>query len=82
MGSLLPLSKVKMRIVTKKFWQQVSDDIEEDCSFKFEENKQFEQGIADFEKGYKNAKQNRLLRVRPNLGAVKLTLHFDQGVSA
>lgn len=74
---MLPLSKVKMRIVTKKFWKQVTDDQEEDRSFKFEENKQFTEGITEFEKGYKNAKPNRLLRVRANLGAVKLTLHFD-----
>lgn len=41
----------------------------------------FEKGINQFEKYYTQQKPNRLLKLRPNLGLVKLTLHFDNNIS-
>jgi anaphase-promoting complex subunit 2 len=82
LGSLLPLDKMKVRIVTKKFWQQVTEDDENETDFKFKENKLFETGVKEFENKYSKAKPNRLLKLRPNLGAVRLTLQFANDVSA
>ena len=60
----------------------MTEDDENETDFKFKENKLFETGVKEFENKYSKAKPNRLLKLRPNLGAVRLTLQFANDVSA
>lgn len=73
--SFMDTSKLKVHIITSNFWKQALDDEEEGEGFDLP--KRLGISFEDFHKKYQEAKPNRMLTFRSNLGTVKLTLHFS-----
>lgn len=78
-SALLPINNMQTNIISPNLWQQAENFDDSTDGFRMPANltKSFEQ----FNLMYQQVKQRRLLKFKSNLGSVRLTLHFDHGVS-
>lgn len=78
-SNLLPITNMQTNIISPNLWQQSENFDDSTDGFRIPANlaKSFEQ----FNVMFQQIKQRRLLQFKSNLGQVKLTLHFDKGVS-
>ena len=78
-SALLPIEKLQTNIISPNLWQQAENFDDSTDGFRVPANltRSFEQ----FNLMFQRIKQRRLLSFKSNLGQVRLTLHFDRGVS-